>query len=122
MLYNTYYSESTFIINFASFASTFLCLLILQRLSTSVKMVNKGVLKDHLILVANSMTCTGSLIGFNIAGYKATFRSLKVHVPFTESTLFVSLHLKYLSIISYISLMCCTQIAYFGFVDPYEML
>ncbi|XP_066321217.1 DNA-directed RNA polymerase V subunit 1-like [Miscanthus floridulus] len=61
---------------------------VVQRLSTTVKMVNKGVLKDHLILVANSMTCTGSLIGFNIAGYKATFRSLKVQVPFTESTLF----------------------------------
>ncbi|AQK60576.1 DNA-directed RNA polymerase V subunit 1 [Zea mays] len=61
---------------------------VVQRLSTTVKMVNKGVLKDHLILVANSMTCTGNLIGFNIAGYKATFRSLKVQVPFTESTLF----------------------------------
>ena len=74
---------------------SYACLFV-QRLSTTVKMVNKGVLKDHLILVANSMTCTGSLIGFNIAGYKATFRSLKVQVPFTESTLFVSLYLKYL--------------------------
>lgn len=61
---------------------------VVQRLSTAVKMVAKGVLKDHLILVANSMTCTGNLIGFNTSGYKATFRSLKVQVPFTESTLF----------------------------------
>lgn len=71
------------------------CLLFVQRLSTTVKMVSKGVLKDHLILVSNSMTCTGNLIGFNTSGYKATFRSLKVQVPFTESTLFVSLYLKY---------------------------
>jgi DNA-directed RNA polymerase-5 subunit 1 len=69
-------------------------------------MVAKDVLKDHLILVANSMTCTGNLIGFNTSGYKATFRSLKVQVPFTESTLFVSLYLpcsysikKYISVV-----------------------
>ncbi|KAG2648561.1 DNA-directed RNA polymerase V subunit 1-like [Panicum virgatum] len=61
---------------------------VVQRLSTTVKMVAKGVLKDHLILVANSMTCTGNLYGFNTGGYKATFRSLKVQVPFTVSTLF----------------------------------
>lgn len=59
-----------------------------QRLSTTVKMVSRGVLKDHLILVSNSMTCTGNLNGFNTGGYKSTFRSLKVQVPFTESTLF----------------------------------
>ncbi|KAG1358867.1 DNA-directed RNA polymerase V subunit 1 [Cocos nucifera] len=58
-----------------------------QRLSASITKVAKGVLKDHLILVANSMTCTGNLIGFNTAGYKALFRSLKVQVPFTEATL-----------------------------------
>lgn len=62
----------------------------LQRLSASITMVAKGVLKDHLILVANSMTCTGNLIGFNTSGYKALFRSLKVQVPFTEATLIVS--------------------------------
>ncbi|XP_062224054.1 DNA-directed RNA polymerase V subunit 1-like [Phragmites australis] len=61
---------------------------VVQRLSTTIKMVSKNVLKDHLILVANSMTCTGNLNGFNTGGYKATFRSLKVQVPFTESTLF----------------------------------
>ncbi|KAL5213175.1 hypothetical protein ABZP36_024022 [Zizania latifolia] len=60
---------------------------VVQRLSTTVRMVAKGVLKDHLVLVANSMTCTGNLNGFNTGGYKATFRSLKVQVPFTESTL-----------------------------------
>ncbi|KAF5206332.1 Dna-directed rna polymerase v subunit, partial [Thalictrum thalictroides] len=59
-----------------------------QRLSTSIRMVNKGVLKEHLILAANSMTCTGSLIGFNKGGYKALFRSLNVQIPFTEATLF----------------------------------
>lgn len=59
-----------------------------QRLSTSIKMVAKGVLKEHLILVANSMTCTGNLLGFNNSGFKKLLRSLKVQMPFTESTLF----------------------------------
>ena len=97
VLNNTYYSQSSFLISFASLTMMIriLCLFV-QRLSTTVKMVAKGVLKDHLILVANSMTCTGNLYGFNTGGYKATFRSLKVQVPFTVSTLFVSLYLKYL--------------------------
>ncbi|MCL7023806.1 hypothetical protein MKW94_016863, partial [Papaver nudicaule] len=59
-----------------------------ERLTTSIRMVAKGVLKEHLILVANSMTCTGNLIGFNSGGYKALFRSLNVQIPFTEATLF----------------------------------
>ncbi|OMO87191.1 RNA polymerase, alpha subunit [Corchorus olitorius] len=59
-----------------------------QRLSTSVSMVAKGVLKEHLILLANSMTCAGNLIGFNSGGYKALCRSLNIQVPFTEATLF----------------------------------
>lgn len=63
--------------------------LILQRLSTSVSMVAKGVLKEHLILLANSMTCAGSMVGFNSGGIKALSRSLNVQVPFTEATLFV---------------------------------
>lgn len=41
------------------------------------------------MLVGNSMTCTGNLIGFNTSGFKALFRSLKVQVPFTEATLLV---------------------------------
>ena len=52
-------------------------------------MVAKGVLKEHLILLANSMTCAGNLIGFNTGGIKALSRSLNVQVPFTEATLFV---------------------------------
>ncbi|KAL5701039.1 DNA-directed RNA polymerase [Ranunculus cassubicifolius] len=59
-----------------------------QRLSKSIRMVNKGVQKEHLILAANSMTCTGSLVGFNKSGYRALFRSLNVQIPFTEATLF----------------------------------
>ncbi|GAB2235793.1 hypothetical protein Drorol1_Dr00026234 [Drosera rotundifolia] len=59
-----------------------------QRLSTSVTMVAKGVLKEHLILLASSMTCTGNLIGFNIGGIKALCRALGVQVPFTEATLY----------------------------------
>ncbi|KAF7152076.1 hypothetical protein RHSIM_Rhsim01G0124000 [Rhododendron simsii] len=59
-----------------------------QRLSTSVSMVAKGVLKEHLILLANSMTCAGSMVGFNSGGIKALSRSLNVQVPFTEATLF----------------------------------
>ncbi|XP_022866101.1 DNA-directed RNA polymerase V subunit 1 [Olea europaea var. sylvestris] len=59
-----------------------------QRLSTSVTMVTKGVLKDHLLLLANSMTCGGNLIGFNAGGIKSLSRSLNLQVPFTEATLF----------------------------------
>jgi DNA-directed RNA polymerase-5 subunit 1 len=53
-----------------------------------MKMVAKGILKDHLVLVADSMMSTGIKKGFNNAGYKATFHPLKVQVPLTESTLF----------------------------------
>ncbi|XWS74551.1 hypothetical protein CRYUN_Cryun01aG0007800 [Craigia yunnanensis] len=59
-----------------------------QRLSISVSMVARGVLKEHLMLLANSMTCAGNLIGFNSGGYKALSRSLNIQVPFTEATLF----------------------------------
>jgi hypothetical protein len=59
-----------------------------QRLSTTMKTVAKGILKDHLVPVASITTCSGDLNGFNNAGYKATFRPLKVPVPLTESTLF----------------------------------
>lgn len=68
---------------------------LLQRLSTSVTMVTKGVLKDHLVLLANSMTCAGNLVGFNAGGIKALSRSLNVQIPFTEATLFVS-HINFL--------------------------
>jgi DNA-directed RNA polymerase-5 subunit 1 len=53
-----------------------------------MKTVAKGILKDHLVPVASSMTYSGNLNGFNNAGYKATFHLLKVQVPLTESTLF----------------------------------
>jgi DNA-directed RNA polymerase-5 subunit 1 len=53
-----------------------------------MKMVAKGILKDHLVLVADSMMSTGIKKRFNNTGYKATFRPLKVQVPLTESTLF----------------------------------
>jgi DNA-directed RNA polymerase-5 subunit 1 len=53
-----------------------------------MKTVAKGILKDHLVPVASNMTYSGNLNGFNNAGYKATFRPLKVQVPLTESTLF----------------------------------
>ncbi|KAI3445134.1 hypothetical protein Pfo_001799 [Paulownia fortunei] len=59
-----------------------------QRLSTSVTMVTKGVLKDHLLLLGNSMTCAGTLIGFNAGGIKSLSRSLDVQVPFMNATLF----------------------------------
>jgi hypothetical protein len=61
---------------------------VVQRLSTTMKTVAKGIPKDHLVPVASSMTCSGNLNGFNNADYKATFRPLKVPVPLTESTLF----------------------------------
>ncbi|KAM1589419.1 hypothetical protein ACFX10_028313 [Malus domestica] len=59
-----------------------------QRLATAVTMVAKGVLKEHLILLANSMTCAGNFVGFNSSGYKALSRALNIQVPFTEATLF----------------------------------
>jgi hypothetical protein len=59
-----------------------------QRLSTTMKTVAKGILKDHLVPAASSTTCSGNLNGSNNAGYKATFRPLTVPVPLTESTLF----------------------------------
>jgi DNA-directed RNA polymerase-5 subunit 1 len=61
---------------------------VVQRLSTTMKTVAKGIIKDHLVPVASSTTCSGNLNGFNNTGYKATFRPLKVPVPLTESTLF----------------------------------
>jgi hypothetical protein len=61
---------------------------VVQRLSTTMKTVAKRILKDHLVPVASSTTCSGNLNGFNNAGYKATFRPLKAQVPLTESTLF----------------------------------
>jgi DNA-directed RNA polymerase-5 subunit 1 len=54
----------------------------------TIKMVAKGILKDHLVLVADSMMSTGIKKRFNNAGCKATFCPLKVQVPLTESTLF----------------------------------
>jgi DNA-directed RNA polymerase-5 subunit 1 len=53
-----------------------------------MKTVAKGILKDHLVLVADSMMSTSINKTFNNAGYKATFRPLKVQVPLTEPTLF----------------------------------
>ncbi|KAL0720705.1 hypothetical protein Bca4012_035304 [Brassica carinata] len=58
-----------------------------QRLSASVRKVSKGVLKEHIILVANTMTCSGDMLGFNPGGYKALSRSLSIKAPFTEATL-----------------------------------
>jgi DNA-directed RNA polymerase-5 subunit 1 len=54
----------------------------------TMKMVAKGILKDHLVLVADSIMSTGIKKRFNNAGYKVTFHPLKVQVPLTESTLF----------------------------------
>jgi hypothetical protein len=61
---------------------------VVQCLSTTMKTVAKGILKDHLVPVASSSTCSSNLNGFNNAGYKATLRPLKVQVPLTEPTLF----------------------------------
>jgi hypothetical protein len=61
---------------------------VVQCFPTTMKMVAKGILKDHLVLVADSMMSTGIKKRFNNDGYKATFHPLKVQVPLTESTLF----------------------------------
>lgn len=60
----------------------------IQRLAASVRMVAKGVLREHLILLASSMTCGGNLVGFNIGGYKTLAHQLNIQVPFTDATLF----------------------------------
>jgi hypothetical protein len=60
---------------------------VVQRLPMTMKMVAKGILKDHLVLVAYNMMSTSIKKRFNNSGYKATFRPLKVQVPLTESTL-----------------------------------
>jgi DNA-directed RNA polymerase-5 subunit 1 len=59
-----------------------------------MKMVAKGILKDHLVLVADSMMSASIKKRFNNVGYKATFRPLKVQVPLTESTLFTPMKLQ----------------------------
>jgi hypothetical protein len=64
------------------------CDQVVQCLSTTMKTVAKGILKDHLVLVADSMMSTGIKKRFDNAGYKVTFRPLKVQVPLTESILF----------------------------------
>jgi hypothetical protein len=61
---------------------------VVQRLSTTMKTVAKGILKDHLVRVAGGMMSIGIKKRFNNADYKATFRPLKVQVPLTESPLF----------------------------------
>jgi DNA-directed RNA polymerase-5 subunit 1 len=53
-----------------------------------MKTVAKGILKDHLVLVADSVMSPDIKKISNNAGYKATFRPLKVQVSLTESTLF----------------------------------
>jgi DNA-directed RNA polymerase-5 subunit 1 len=53
-----------------------------------MKMVAKGILKDHLVRVADGMMSIGIKKRFNNAGYRATLRPLMVQVPLTESTLF----------------------------------
>jgi DNA-directed RNA polymerase-5 subunit 1 len=58
----------------------------------TIKMVVKGILKDYLVLVADSMMNTGIKKRFNNTGYKVTFHPLKVQVPLIESTLFT--HMK----------------------------
>jgi DNA-directed RNA polymerase-5 subunit 1 len=49
---------------------------VVQRLPMTMKMVAKGILKDHLVLVADSMMSTGIKKRFNNAGYKATESTL----------------------------------------------
>jgi DNA-directed RNA polymerase-5 subunit 1 len=53
-----------------------------------MKTVAKGILKDHLVRVADGMMSIGIKKRFNNAGNKATSRPLKVPVPLTKSTLF----------------------------------
>jgi hypothetical protein len=50
---------------------------VVQRLPMTMKMVAKGILKDHLVLMADSMMSTGIQKRFNNAGYKVIFRPLK---------------------------------------------
>lgn len=53
-----------------------------------MKMVAKGVLREHLILSDSSMTCTGNLVRLNTGGYKALSCQLNIQIPFTDITPF----------------------------------
>jgi DNA-directed RNA polymerase-5 subunit 1 len=53
-----------------------------------MKTVAKRIIKDHLVPMADSMMSIGIKKRFNNAGYKATFRPLKVQVSLTKSNLF----------------------------------
>jgi hypothetical protein len=87
--WNYFHTHESFVRSlFLRRSSSSRCDQVVQRLSTTMKTVAKGILKDHLVPVASSPTCSSNLNGFNNAGYKATFRPLKVQVPLTESTLF----------------------------------
>ena len=54
----------------------------------SLKVLCFSVLKEYLILLANSMTWARNLIGFNSGGYKALPHALNLWVPFTKAPLF----------------------------------
>jgi DNA-directed RNA polymerase-5 subunit 1 len=54
---------------------------VVQCFPTTMKTVAKGILKDHLVLMADSLMSVGIKKRFNNAGYKATFCPLKVQVP-----------------------------------------
>ena len=55
----------------------------------NVKMCRDMLLEEHFMLLSNSVTCVGNLIGFNSGGYKALSRSLNIQVLFIEITLFI---------------------------------
>ncbi|XP_078429517.1 nuclear RNA polymerase D1B isoform X2 [Wolffia australiana] len=59
----------------------------LQRLSTAVGHVSKGVLNEHFLVVTEAMTCSGRVMGFNRSSFKPLFRSLGIELPFAEATL-----------------------------------
>nr|GEZ78814.1 DNA-directed RNA polymerase V subunit 1 [Tanacetum cinerariifolium] len=62
-------------------------------LSTSVSAVTKGIMKEHLLLLATIMICAGMLVGFNQAGIKALSNALNCQALFSEATFFYATEL-----------------------------
>nr|GEZ82822.1 nuclear RNA polymerase D1B [Tanacetum cinerariifolium] len=65
-----------------------------KRLSTSVSAVTKGIMKEHLLLLATIMICVGMLVGFNQAGIKALSKALNFQALFSEATFFYAAELQ----------------------------
>lgn len=58
---------------------------ILQRLKSTIKMFDKPIYMQHIDLVADVMTHTGNVVGFNAAGFREFVSDLQLSAPFTQA-------------------------------------